>query len=372
MPGLLAGLDDRLQLLTGGRQDAARHRSMRAVIEWSHDLLDDDERTVFRRLAVFVGGFDFEAAVAVAGDGLRPAAVADVVGRLVDKSLVVRRRTPVGDRWRLLETVRAFALERLAQSDDEVPVRERHLAWATDLGRALEQRMDDDEPWAAEFDVVVDDLRGALPSTPAQPNAIAFSLALAVGHMLYARRFPAEAEVHYRTAADLAPDDHSAARALHGAANVSFARMRSDEAYPTLLAAAERYLAAGDRSGATIAYATAVIWGQRFPGEFDVPIALDESERVLQQARDASPADDAVAAAWLLTASAWPSAGSRPVADRQLATQALHAAARDRRPGAVEQCAGCARHVVHRGRRDPRGSAPRLRAARPVRPDGPP
>src|SRR5262249_37174429 len=98
--GLQAGLDDRLQLLTGGRQGAARHRSLRAVIEWSHDLLYDDERVVFRRLGAFVGGFDLDAAAAIAGDEqLRAPLVADVVGRLVDKSLVIRRRTSAGDRW---------------------------------------------------------------------------------------------------------------------------------------------------------------------------------------------------------------------------------------------------------------------------------
>ena len=92
--GLLAGLDDQLQLLTGGRQGTERHRSLRAVIAWSHDLLDHDERALFRRLAAFVGGFDLSAAVAVAGsDDLRAHVVADVVGRLVDKSLIIRLQT---------------------------------------------------------------------------------------------------------------------------------------------------------------------------------------------------------------------------------------------------------------------------------------
>jgi len=109
--GLLAALDDHLRLLAGGRGPDERHRSLRAVIGWSHDLLDEEERALFRRLAAFVGGFDLDAAVAVTPDG-SGGAVADVLGRLVDKSLVVHLRT--AGRWRLLETVRAFPLDQLA------------------------------------------------------------------------------------------------------------------------------------------------------------------------------------------------------------------------------------------------------------------
>ncbi|HXZ77174.1 MAG TPA: LuxR C-terminal-related transcriptional regulator, partial [Streptosporangiaceae bacterium] len=117
LAGLRSGLDDRLRLLAGGRGFDARHHSLRAVIAWSHDMLDDDERAVFRRLSVFVGGFDLDAAGAIASDG-GTAALADLVGRLADKSLLASANGQ-GGRWRMLETVRAYALEQLAASGEE-------------------------------------------------------------------------------------------------------------------------------------------------------------------------------------------------------------------------------------------------------------
>jgi predicted ATPase/DNA-binding CsgD family transcriptional regulator len=112
--GLRAGLTDRLRLLSGGRGGDERHRSLRAVLDWSHDLLDDEERTTLRRLGRFVGDFDIAAASAVTG--LPAAEVADLVGRLADKSLLVHR--PGGGRWSLLETVRAYALDKLTEAGE--------------------------------------------------------------------------------------------------------------------------------------------------------------------------------------------------------------------------------------------------------------
>src|SRR5262249_51118932 len=109
--GGLAGLDDSLRLLAGGRGADARHHSLRAVIGWSHALLADKEPSFSRHLAVFAATSALNAAVAVTSAGGRPKA-ADLLGRLVDKSLVVHQRGTLG-RWRLLDTVRAFAADRL-------------------------------------------------------------------------------------------------------------------------------------------------------------------------------------------------------------------------------------------------------------------
>ena len=207
--------------------------------------------------------------------------VADVVGRLVDKSLVVRLRTATGDRWRLLETVRVYALERLAESDENDEAWSRHLAWASATAQELERRIGTEVEWEAEFDAVVDDLRFALASAPPgteQPDDAAYVLALACGHLTYARHFPAEAQALYEEAADRARDDASAAVALRAAADVAFARMRCDASYPLLLAAADRFEAAGDDGAAAIALAYAVSYAQRFPGEFPEPIAFEEAE----------------------------------------------------------------------------------------------
>jgi predicted ATPase len=141
LDGLLAGLGDYLRLLAGGRGADPRHGSLRAVISWSYDLLDDAERTMFRRLGVFVGGFDLDAACAISGDA-GPGAVADLVGRLADKSLLVA--VPGGGRWRMLETVRAYALEqrrgrshRRAPRRPPAPRRSRASRTGEPLGRRL-------------------------------------------------------------------------------------------------------------------------------------------------------------------------------------------------------------------------------------------
>jgi predicted ATPase/DNA-binding CsgD family transcriptional regulator len=159
--GLLAGLDDRLRLLAGSRAPHERHRSLRAVLDWSHDLLDDDERALFRRAGAFVGGFDLAGAAAVAAGGDRVTA-ADLVGRLTDKSLLIHRRGPGGSRWQMLGTIRAYALDRLAASGEETAVREAHLSWAEFTAGELEGRLETGQEWRGAFDTVADDLRAAL------------------------------------------------------------------------------------------------------------------------------------------------------------------------------------------------------------------
>jgi predicted ATPase/class 3 adenylate cyclase len=120
-------LDDRFRLLTGGdRTGLPRQRTLRALIDWSHELLTDAETTLFRRLAVFAGGFTLDAAEAVGhDDGPDAADVLDTLMHLVEKSLV--ERDAAGDRYRLLETVRQYALERLDAAGEAHGQRTRHL-----------------------------------------------------------------------------------------------------------------------------------------------------------------------------------------------------------------------------------------------------
>ena len=122
------GLGDRFRLLTGGARDALpRAQTLRASVDWSHDLLDDDERVLFRRVGVFSGGFTLDAVDAVcAGNGLARDGILDLLGSLVDKSLVVAEERGPEARYRLLETVRQYALERLVESDEAEVVRDRH------------------------------------------------------------------------------------------------------------------------------------------------------------------------------------------------------------------------------------------------------
>ena len=125
---ILAGLHDRFRLLAGGARTAVRRQqTLRASVDWSHDLLTDPERTLLRRLAVFAGGFDLDAAQAVGGgDGLQRHQVLDQLALLVDKSLVSTEESEAATRYRLLETVRQYALEKLAESGEAEAVRTRH------------------------------------------------------------------------------------------------------------------------------------------------------------------------------------------------------------------------------------------------------
>ncbi|MGI5164972.1 BTAD domain-containing putative transcriptional regulator [Spirillospora sp. CA-253888] len=126
---LAARLENRFRVLTAGRRGApARQRTLRAMIDWSWDLLGAPERIVLRRLAVHRDGCDLAAAEAVcAGDGVAPEEVFDLVTRLVDRSLVVMADRPEGPRYRLLESVAAYATERLHELEDLDEVRRRHL-----------------------------------------------------------------------------------------------------------------------------------------------------------------------------------------------------------------------------------------------------
>jgi predicted ATPase/DNA-binding CsgD family transcriptional regulator len=124
---LAAGLDDRFRLLTGGaRTSLARQRTLLASVEWSHDLLEDAEKALFRRLSVFAAPFTLEAAEGVAaGEALPAVEVFDRLTNLVDKSLVVH----AGDRYRLLETLRQYAQERAHDAGELETLRDRHLRW---------------------------------------------------------------------------------------------------------------------------------------------------------------------------------------------------------------------------------------------------
>jgi predicted ATPase/class 3 adenylate cyclase len=137
---LLERLDDRLDLLDRGASDAPeRHRTLRAAIQWSHDLLSPAERMVFRRLAVFAGGWTLEAAVCVCrGEELSEGDILDVLEELVAKSLVVFAVDDHGrPRYRMLETLREFSLEKLVEEGEERVVRRRHLDWCHSMAERM-------------------------------------------------------------------------------------------------------------------------------------------------------------------------------------------------------------------------------------------
>ncbi|MFF8312118.1 AfsR/SARP family transcriptional regulator [Streptomyces lydicus] len=163
---LNARLDDRFRLLGAGRRGApARQQTLRAVLDWSWELLPAPERTVLRRLAVQADGCTLRAAETVcAGDGVRQDEVLDLLARLVDRSLVTVARTAHEPRYRLLETVAAYCLERLAEAGELPAVRRRHHRYYTELAEGAEPLLygAGQHEWLARLDAEAANLRAAL------------------------------------------------------------------------------------------------------------------------------------------------------------------------------------------------------------------
>jgi predicted ATPase/DNA-binding CsgD family transcriptional regulator/tetratricopeptide (TPR) repeat protein len=141
---LLERLDDRYRLLTSGSPAALpRHRTLRAAVDWSHELCTAREQLVWARLSVPAGGFDLETAEAVCADGdlVHGADVLDAIAGLVDKSVLSREPGPDGARYRLLDTLRHYGLERLrgTEGDEELATRRRHRDWMLRRATACEQ-----------------------------------------------------------------------------------------------------------------------------------------------------------------------------------------------------------------------------------------
>ncbi len=161
---ILDTLHDRFRLLTGGARTAVRRQqTLRASVDWSHALLTDPERMLLRRLAVFLGGFDLAAAQAVAGGGdVERFQVLDQLTLLVDKSLVVAEDSGGRTRYRLLETVRQYALEKLGESGEADVVRARHRDYYTAMAALLDAPADSDyERRLEQADTEIDNLRAA-------------------------------------------------------------------------------------------------------------------------------------------------------------------------------------------------------------------
>jgi predicted ATPase/DNA-binding winged helix-turn-helix (wHTH) protein len=164
--GVLDGLSDRFRLLTAGQRSALpRHRTLRATVDWSHRLLDETERTLFRRLAVFPAGFTVEAAHCVSGPDIEDQwQIIDLLGNLVGKSLLHLDVSAPTPRYRFLETIRLYALEELADSGETDLTARRHASY---FQRISEQAVADWKrqatgDWRQVYRGYVDDVRAAL------------------------------------------------------------------------------------------------------------------------------------------------------------------------------------------------------------------
>ena len=178
---ILDSLHDRFRLLTGGARTAVRRQqTLRASVDWSHALLTEPERVLFRRLAAFLGGFDLDAAQAVAGGGdVERYQVLDQLTLLVDKSLVVAEDSSGRTRYRLLETVRQYAQEKLGESGEADAVRTRHRDYYTAIAAVLDAPAGDDyERRIEQAEIEIDNLRAAF-AWSRENSDIELALALA-------------------------------------------------------------------------------------------------------------------------------------------------------------------------------------------------
>ena len=193
---IVESLHDRFRLLTGGARTAVRRQqTLRASVDWSHALLTEPEQVLFRRLAVFSGGFDLDAAQAVAGGGdVQRYQVLDQLSLLVDKSLVVTDDTGGRTRYRLLETVRQYAQEKLGESGEADTVRTCHRDYYTSLAAAVdapaggdyEQRLD-------QAELEIDNLRAAFGWSRENSDVeLALALASSLQPLWLARARPRE------------------------------------------------------------------------------------------------------------------------------------------------------------------------------------
>jgi predicted ATPase/class 3 adenylate cyclase/DNA-binding CsgD family transcriptional regulator len=178
---ILEGLHDRFRLLTGGARTAVRRQqTLRASVDWSHELLSAPERVLFRRVAAFTGGFDLYGAQAVgAGGDVKHYQVLDQLGLLVDKSLVIADDRSSRMRYRLLETVRQYGLEKLGESGEADEVRTRHRDHYTAVAACLDTRADAGHDQRIEqADAEIDNLRAAFKwSRERCDTALALALA---------------------------------------------------------------------------------------------------------------------------------------------------------------------------------------------------
>jgi len=230
---IVSGLDDSFRLLTGSRRRAvARHQTLQASMDWSHELLAEDERTAFRRLAVFSGGFTLAEVQAVCDTD--DAVDLELLARLIDKSLIVAEPGPDEARFRLLDTVRQYAEERLRAAGEVETTRDRHLDHFLRLAEEAEPGLDSDQDvWREILHSRRDNIEVALEwglSSTGERSDRGRRLAAAMARQWFVCGQSAEGLTFLARAIELAPEDRSAlqGRLEAGAAMLGMISGRTD------------------------------------------------------------------------------------------------------------------------------------------------
>ncbi|MCU1348698.1 MAG: transcriptional activator domain protein, partial [Acidobacteria bacterium] len=291
-------LDDRFRVLrTASHASPTRQHTLTATLQWSHDLLEPDERMLFRRLAIFAGGFELEAVEDVcAGDDLDAARIADALGRLAEKSLVaVDDGSSRELRYRLLETVRLNSSERLEEAGETSALVERHARWALALAQASagSPRLDRE---AANLRAALDTLLARAPA-----DALAFCVALTP---FWLRRIDLhEAERRFDEALAAAPKRTALrAQALLAAAAIDF---RSGALPRGLPHAKESHAIASEIGDAHAEWRALQFLGEFGVASDEVDVAIPWLERALQLAQREGFAAQAAICVYSLGVARW-------------------------------------------------------------------
>jgi predicted ATPase/class 3 adenylate cyclase len=301
-PALLRRLDQRLRLLTGGAQDVdERQRTLRATLEWSYDLLLDSEKVVFAELGTFIGGCRLEAAEAVCDPrGELGLEVLDSLESLVEKSLLLQRADPDGEpRFWMLETIREFAMELLADSSSFADARTRHAAYFRSLAENIdvESRTGDQAVLFGRLDVETANIRTALEwAREAKDAELLLGLATPLWGFWATRGYVAEGRSALEDA--LALSSERPARALLGLCTMRILSGSTDEVLHDAQEALEACKQLGDD------YSLAQAWN--LLGRVDSVFgSMERGERAWRQAlsyaeRGGYAAEKAESVAWLM------------------------------------------------------------------------
>ena len=264
-------LDDRFRLLTGGARGALpRHQTLRATLQWSYDQLGPEEQRLLRALSVFAGGWTLAAATAVA-DATDEFEVLELLGRLVDKSLVIVERAPGSEpRSMLLETVRQFVSALLVEEGETDAVRLRHLSFFAGLvERAYPERLTREESWGQVLEREHDNLRAALELARERQPGRYLELAGGLGWFWQARSHAMEGREHLGKALAATPIDPvraSRARASRELAKILTWQGEAREARRLMEEALESWRTLGDRREIALAL-EGIGWAQLLGAE---------------------------------------------------------------------------------------------------------
>jgi predicted ATPase/class 3 adenylate cyclase len=276
-------LNARFRLLTGGSRDALpRQKTLRALIDWSHDLLNERERTVFRRLGIFVNGFTLEGATAVASaDDIDELDAFDMLASLVDKSLVLAEPRGSIQRYRLLESTRAYALEKLDAAGERAALAGRHVRYlgaSFEKIRSLVERTGESAKLFSAMQDEQEDVRSALDGALARADVIAGAeLLAAVDRTWVAIGLPAQgASLCERYLVALPADSRLSARVASHLAFLLGALGRIRRALEVAVLAVAHARACGDH--ATLAHALL-----QFAGQATLAERLDDAEAALSE-----------------------------------------------------------------------------------------